>query len=103
MANKEKAEMKAQVDELNSGHKAKVATSCTGEAVVENFVAHFHEMADYDGLGLYWRGVAYDEILKRLANLCPQMDLAPLKEEYIPAEASTLVGENEELDNAMDP
>lgn len=54
VANKENVELKAQVDELI----AEVANlrqqlSQTREVVVNNYLAHFHEMTEYDSLGLY--------------------------------------------------
>lgn len=30
---------------------------------MNNYVAHYNETAEYDGLGLYWRKVTYNEVL----------------------------------------
>lgn len=56
---------------------------------MENYVTHFHETAEYDGIGLYWRNVAYGEVLVRVAELHPEVDLDAVREEFIPAEPST--------------
>lgn len=52
-----------------------------GEAVVNNYVAHFYEMTKYDDLSLYWRKVAYNEVFGRMAELHLQVDLTSVKED----------------------
>lgn len=38
---------------------------------MDKYLEHFHETVQYDDLGLYWRKVVYDKVLKRLAALHP--------------------------------
>lgn len=64
------------------------------EAVYE-YIVHFHETVEYDALGMFWRGVPYNEVFKRLAKLHPQLDLASTKEEFIPPEPSTPANEGD--------
>lgn len=95
-------ELKAQVEELNvEVASLKQQFSSTGKVAVDNYVAYFHETTEYDGFGLCWRGIACNEILKWLAKLHPQMDLAPLKEEFIVTEPSSPVEENKKLNEAQ--
>ncbi|CAA3014872.1 S-norcoclaurine synthase [Olea europaea subsp. europaea] len=58
-----------------------------GAVAVEEYIAHFHETSEYDGLGMYWRGVAYNEVFKRLTELHPELDF--VRNEFIPVEPST--------------
>lgn len=56
---------------------------------MNNYVAHFHETVEYDVLNLYWRKVAYNEVFRMMPELHPRVDLASVKEEFLPAESST--------------
>lgn len=56
---------------------------------MNKYVVHFHEMIEYDDLHLYWRKVAYNEVLKRIAELHSQVDLAIVKDEFVPVKPST--------------
>lgn len=90
MANDDRTALRAQVTDLTAEVASlKQQLVEAGEAAVENYVAHFHETAEYDGLGLYWRNVAYGEVLARVAELHPEVDLTAVREEFIPAEPST--------------
>ncbi|CAA2987561.1 Hypothetical predicted protein [Olea europaea subsp. europaea] len=60
-----------------------------GEVAKNNYIAHFHETTKYDSLALYWKGVAYNEVFKKLVELYLQLDLTSIKEEFILAEPST--------------
>ncbi|CAA3001163.1 Hypothetical predicted protein [Olea europaea subsp. europaea] len=42
-----------------------------GKVVVIMYLEHFHETVEYDGLDLYWKKVAYVEVLKMMAELHP--------------------------------
>ncbi|CAA2962138.1 Hypothetical predicted protein, partial [Olea europaea subsp. europaea] len=89
-ANKKKTELKAKVEELTSEvADLKQWLEEIGPAAVDEYIAHFHETAKYDGLRMYSRGVAYNEVFKRLVKLYPELDLASMMEEFIPAEPST--------------
>lgn len=70
-------ELKAQVDELTTEvANLKQQLSGTGEAVVNNYVAHFHETAEYNSFGLFWRKVTYNEVFGRESKVEPQQDEA---------------------------
>lgn len=56
---------------------------------MDDYIAHFHEMAEYDGLDLYWRGVTSNEVFGRLFELHHDLDLTPVKAEFISTEPST--------------
>ncbi|CAA2973208.1 Hypothetical predicted protein [Olea europaea subsp. europaea] len=90
-ANKEKAELKAKVEGLvDEAAGLKQQLERAGGAAIEEYVAHFHETSEYDGLGMYWRGLAYSEFFKRLAELHPELDFTSIRDDFIPTEPSTL-------------
>ncbi|CAA3003010.1 Hypothetical predicted protein [Olea europaea subsp. europaea] len=88
-ANKERVELKAQVEGLTS-EAAGLRQQLEGASasIVEEYISHFHETVEYDGLGMYWRGVTYNEVFKRLAELYPKLDLTFIRDKFIPAEPS---------------
>ncbi|CAA3012322.1 Hypothetical predicted protein [Olea europaea subsp. europaea] len=87
---KVEASSAAKVEELNA-EAASLKQQLDGSEVavaVHEYIAYFHETTKYDGLGLYWREVVYDEVFKRLIELHPQLDLATVKKEFILAKLS---------------
>ncbi|CAA2971350.1 Hypothetical predicted protein [Olea europaea subsp. europaea] len=70
VANKDKVKSKAKVEELTTeAADLKQWLERTGVVAIDEHIAHFHEIAKYDDLRMYWRGVAYKEVFKRLAEL----------------------------------
>lgn len=66
-----------------------------GEAAIQEYKAHFHEIVVYDGLGTYWRRVVYQEILERLEVTNLEMDFVALKEEFLLELPATLCQEDD--------
>lgn len=56
---------------------------------MNNYMAYFHEMVEYDILNSYWRKVAYNEVFGMMAELHPKVDLAFVKEDFLLAKLST--------------
>lgn len=65
--------------------------------VVDNYVAHFHETAEYKGLEIHFRRVAYKEVFDRLSELHQQLDLTAVRGEFLDAKPSTPAIEAEDL------
>lgn len=66
---KKKNELRAQLEKLIAEvANLKQQLSWGGEATINNYVAHFYKIAEYDSLDFYWRKVTYNKVFKRIAE-----------------------------------
>lgn len=60
--------------------RAEVKTA--GEAVVEDYKANFDKTPEYDDFANFWASWAAQEVMSRLRESYPGLDLGPIEEEF---------------------
>ncbi|XP_022863888.1 axoneme-associated protein mst101(2)-like [Olea europaea var. sylvestris] len=72
-----------------------------GEEAVKEYITNFHTTEEYKSFSAYWRNFAYAEVLERVEELYPNLDLAQLRSEFldeVPQTPAEEVQGDEEVD-----
>lgn len=73
-------------------HARKEAQNAREEAV-KDYIANFHNTAEYQSFSTYWRNFAYAEVMERAEELYPTQDLLQLRSEFVNEVPQTPAGE----------
>ncbi|XP_022895277.1 uncharacterized protein LOC111409463 [Olea europaea var. sylvestris] len=73
-------QIKWYVDDTSHARKeAQIA----GEEAVKEYITNFHTTEEYKSFSAYWRNFAYAEVMERVEELYPNLDLTQLRSEFV--------------------